>query len=100
MLGFQRCCNFLSAYSDIAKCLVCACVQEQNQRQRYREREREREGGGGASEEGAGSELFHLPPVNHRREGPSQAANQARSWQPALSLLQTIDRLHVKEFST
>lgn len=67
---------------------------------KQREQQRERE-----SEQGRGR-LYILSPsppssLVKPQEGGARplAANQICSWQPALSQQQTIDRLHVKEFS-
>lgn len=75
------CHNFLSGYSEnITNSLVCACVsvygsgahREQEResppvREAAPRRERERES---ESREGGGYIFFHLPPSNHRKEGP------------------------------
>lgn len=80
---------------------LCPCVFGSKQRERQRERESKSKR---QNREGGGSIFFHLTPPSSLvklQEGGARplAANQIRSWQPALSQQQTIDRLHVKEFS-
>lgn len=73
---------------------------DQSEPEGERERGREREGERVSKQRGRHSILSPTPHQTTGGRGQAQTANQIRSWQPALSLLQTIDRLHVKEFST